>query len=221
MKALIKYAFEELGVRRIIAKCDPKNHNSWKLLERVGMRREGTLLQNVYFFTDENNNPIWKDTYEYAVLKDEYKAENIKHNIEEKMQYKITSIPSENDKKEIYEELLKYNLAHIENKDVKELGIFLENEEGKKVAGLIGDTHGNWLTIDYLWVDENLRGKDIGREIIKKAEIEARNRGCKYSFLNTFEFQAEGFYLKLGYKKVFSLEEYPVTGKRHYLIKKL
>ncbi|MBE6054852.1 MAG: GNAT family N-acetyltransferase [Clostridium sartagoforme] len=73
LKALIKYAFEELGVRRIIAMCDPKNHNSWKLLERVGMRREGTLLQNVYFFTDENNNPIWKDTYEYAMLKDEYK----------------------------------------------------------------------------------------------------------------------------------------------------
>ena len=75
LKALIKCAFEELKVRRIIAMCDPKNPNSWKLLERVGMRREGTLLQNVYFFTDENNNPIWKDTYEYALLKGEYKEE--------------------------------------------------------------------------------------------------------------------------------------------------
>lgn len=137
------------------------------------------------------------------------------------MQYKITSMPSENDKKEIYEELLKYNLERIENKDVKELGIFLENEKGIKAAGLIGDTHGNWLTIDYLWVNENLRGKDIGREIINKAETEARIRGCKYVFLNTFGFQAEGFYLKLGYRKVFSLEEYPITGKRHYFIKNL
>ena len=74
LKALINYSFGELGVRRIIAMCDPNNPNSWKLLERVGMRREGTLLQNVYFFTDENNNPIWKDTYEYGILKDEYKA---------------------------------------------------------------------------------------------------------------------------------------------------
>ncbi len=137
------------------------------------------------------------------------------------MRYKVTNMPSERDKKEIYEELLKYNLERIENKEIKELGIFLENEEGKKVAGLIGDTHGKWLTIHYLWVDESLRGNDIGSEIINKAEIEAKSRGCKYAFLNTFSFQAEGFYLKLGYKKVFSLEEYPVTGKRHYFIKEL
>lgn len=71
LNALIKYAFEELKVRRIIARCDPKNISSWHLLERVGMRREGTLLKNVYFFTDEDGNPIWKDTYEYALLKDE------------------------------------------------------------------------------------------------------------------------------------------------------
>lgn len=137
------------------------------------------------------------------------------------MQYKITSMPSKQDKREIYEELLKYNLQYIENKNVQELGIFLEDVDGTKIAGLIGDTHGNWLTIDYLWVDEKLRDKDIGSEIINKAEIEARTRGCKYVFLNTFSFQAEGFYLKLGYKKVFSLEEYPVTSKRHYFIKKL
>lgn len=72
LNALINYAFEKLGIRRIIAMCDPNNLNSWHLLERVGMRREGTLLKNVYFFTDENDNPLWKDTYEYALLKDEY-----------------------------------------------------------------------------------------------------------------------------------------------------
>lgn len=70
--ALMQYAFDNLGTRRIIAMCDPKNPDSWKLLERVGMRREGTLLQNVYFFTDEEGNPLWKDTYEYAILKSEF-----------------------------------------------------------------------------------------------------------------------------------------------------
>jgi RimJ/RimL family protein N-acetyltransferase len=71
--ALMKYAFDNLETRRIRAMCDPKNPHSWKLLERVGMRREGTLLQNVYFFTDEEGNPIWKDTYEYAILRSEFK----------------------------------------------------------------------------------------------------------------------------------------------------
>ena len=60
------------------------------------------------------------------------------------MQYKVTSSPSEKDKQDIYEELLKYNLEHIESKDVQELGIFLENEEGIKesAAGSIGAALG-------------------------------------------------------------------------------
>ena len=36
------------------------------------MRREGHLLQNVYFKTDEQGNPIWMDTYLYGILKDEW-----------------------------------------------------------------------------------------------------------------------------------------------------
>jgi len=137
------------------------------------------------------------------------------------MDYRITDIPTEQDKDEIFQELLKYNLERIECKDIKELGIFLEDEQGKKVAGIVGDTHGNWLEVEYLWVSETLRGQDIGTDIISKAELIAKERGCKYVFLNTFSFQAKGFYLKIGYQEVFSLEEYPLTGERHYFIKKL
>lgn len=130
-------------------------------------------------------------------------------------------MPSEKDKDEIYEELLKYNLQYIDCKEVKELGIFLEDEQGNKKAGLIGDTHGNWLKVEYLWVDESKRNEDIGTKLINKAEEIARKRGCKFAFLNTFDFQAKGFYEKLGYKEVFCLNEYPIKGKRHYLIKNL
>ncbi|EHI99571.1 GCN5-related N-acetyltransferase [Clostridium sp. DL-VIII] len=71
-KALMNYAFKDLKVRRIIAKCDPTNLNSWTVLERLTMRREGHLKESVYFFKDENDNPIWKDTYEYGILKKEW-----------------------------------------------------------------------------------------------------------------------------------------------------
>jgi len=74
LKAIIEFAFSNLSAHRIIARCDPQNINSWRLLERAGMQREGTSLRSVYFFTDENNNPIWKDTYEYAILKAEFKT---------------------------------------------------------------------------------------------------------------------------------------------------
>lgn len=71
-RALIRQAFENQGARRIIAMCNPLNEHSWKLLEHLGFRREGTLLKNVYFFKDKIDNPIWQDTYEYAMLKDEW-----------------------------------------------------------------------------------------------------------------------------------------------------
>ncbi len=71
-KALITYAFENWNVRRIVAMCDPLNEHSWKLLERLNFRREGTLIKNVYFNKDDNGNPIWKNTYEYGLLKEEW-----------------------------------------------------------------------------------------------------------------------------------------------------
>ena len=65
--ALIRKAFSE-GVHRIYAECDPCNAASWKLLERLGFTREAHFRQNVYFWKDEDDNPIWKDTYVYGIL---------------------------------------------------------------------------------------------------------------------------------------------------------
>ena len=69
-KALIQQAFTN-GIHRIYAECDPCNKNSWKLLEALGFQREAHLRKNVYFWKDENEEPIWKDTYIYAKLNDE------------------------------------------------------------------------------------------------------------------------------------------------------
>lgn len=71
-RAIIDYGFRELKVRRVVAMCNPDNISSWKLLERLKMRREGHHLKNIYFKEDENGKPIWNDTYEYAVLADEW-----------------------------------------------------------------------------------------------------------------------------------------------------
>jgi len=137
------------------------------------------------------------------------------------MNFEITDKINEKDEKIIFEGLLEYNLERIEDKNPKDLGIYLQDETGKKVAGLIGDTHGNWLSVKFLWVSEELRGQHIGSEILKQAEKTAKERGCKYAFLDTFSFQAPLFYKKHGYKEVFALEDYPVTGKRYYFTKNL
>ena len=65
--ALINLCFQR-GVHRIIARCDPLNPASWHLLESLGFRREAHLRENVYFWKDNNGNPIWKDTYIYSKL---------------------------------------------------------------------------------------------------------------------------------------------------------
>lgn len=135
------------------------------------------------------------------------------------MNFRITDKITKQDENDIFQQLLEYNLARIEHKNPKELGIYYENELGKKLAGLIGDTHGNWLSIKFLWVDKEIRGKKIGSKVLMEAEKVAKERGCKYVFLDTFSFQAPKFYIKHGYKEVFALEEYPVTGKRHYFTK--
>lgn len=64
---LLELAFDD-GIHRVFAECDPNNKNSWGLLESMGFIREGYLKQNVYFFKDKNNNPIWKDTLIYSKL---------------------------------------------------------------------------------------------------------------------------------------------------------
>lgn len=64
-EAMIQWAFAN-GAHRIYAECDPKNKSSWGLLEKMGFEREGHLKENVYFWKDEQGNPIWKDTYIYA-----------------------------------------------------------------------------------------------------------------------------------------------------------
>lgn len=69
-EALIREAFSS-GIDRIIAHCDPENQSSWKLLERLGLTRTAHLEQNVFFWKDDQGQPIWKDTYIYSLEKTE------------------------------------------------------------------------------------------------------------------------------------------------------
>ena len=70
LSAVIARAFRD-GAHRVYAECDPRNTSSWKLLEKVGLRREAHFRKNIYFRRDENGAPVWKDTCVYARLADE------------------------------------------------------------------------------------------------------------------------------------------------------
>jgi RimJ/RimL family protein N-acetyltransferase len=69
--ALVRKRFTDGDIHRIVAHCNPKNIASWKLLEKVGFRREGLLRQNIYFRKNIQGEPLWTDTFVYALLKSE------------------------------------------------------------------------------------------------------------------------------------------------------
>ena len=137
------------------------------------------------------------------------------------MNVRVTKDVKQNEIDEIHEMLRSYNHRNREAAEKMPLGVFYEDESGRKLAGLTGETFGNWLCIKYLFVVDDLRKQGIGTKIVLSAEEEARKRNCKYVFVDTFSFQAPKFYEKLGYKEVFSLNEYPYTERRHYYIKEL
>jgi len=113
--------------------------------------------------------------------------------------------------------LIRYNESRVGFRDYKPLVIELRNAEGAIVGGLWGATGYGWLFVQLLAVPEDLHGHGIGRRLMQTAEAEALSRGCHGAWLDTFEFQARGFYEKLGYSCFASLDEYPKGFSRFYM----
>src|SRR4051812_48529851 len=65
------------------------------------------------------------------------------------------------------------------------LQLFLKNQRGETMGGLLGLVWGGWLHISYLWTDEAVRGGRWGTELMDRAEAYARERGCHSVELDT------------------------------------
>jgi RimJ/RimL family protein N-acetyltransferase len=69
VRELVDFGFRELKLHRMWADCDPRNIGSWRVMEKVGMRREGHAIEN-YRYPDGE----WADTWFYAILNREWAA---------------------------------------------------------------------------------------------------------------------------------------------------
>ena len=69
VRELIRLCFEDLGLRRVTANCFAGNEASWRLMERLGMRRELHAVRESLHRSGE-----WLDGYGYALLVDEWRA---------------------------------------------------------------------------------------------------------------------------------------------------
>jgi ribosomal protein S18 acetylase RimI-like enzyme len=87
-------------------------------------------------------------------------------------------------------------------------------------GGLVGHTWATWLHVTYLWVDERHRGAGLGSRLLSEAErIASGQRGCRAARVETWDFQAPGFYRKRGYEVVCVIPDYP-PGVTEYTLTK-
>jgi GNAT superfamily N-acetyltransferase len=121
----------------------------------------------------------------------------------------------------ILDRLVAYNDSKTGANDYRPLAILIKDNTGTVIGGLWGRTVYTWLFTELLFVPEPLRGQGIGSTLIMQAEQEAFSRGCHSAWLDTFAFQARGFYERRGYDCFGELPDYPPGFSRFFMKKKL
>ena len=99
------------------------------------------------------------------------------------------------------------------------IAVFALDESGLIVGGVLGEIGCDWLYIRILVVQEELRSKGIGSNILKIAEKEGQKQNCVGVHLETLEFQAREFYESQGYTVFAVQENYPLMHKRYFMQK--
>ena len=136
---------------------------------------------------------------------------------------RIVSDPhaSEGLKQVVSDHLDAYNIAITGFPEYSPVNLFLRDAGDEVMGGLLAAVWGGVLFIRILWVSEALRGRGFGRCLMEMAERRAVERGCRHIFVDTFSFQAPGFYEKLGYQIYAKAEDWPLGHAHHFFRKDL
>jgi ribosomal protein S18 acetylase RimI-like enzyme len=129
--------------------------------------------------------------------------------------------PSQADNALLREGLVSFYEKIIGEPRDREYSVFLKNDAGKIVGGLLAHFDIESVYIETFWVDEKFRNQGFGTKLLDAAEQEAIKNGCVFSTLDTFDFQAEAFYKKCGYERMGEIKNYFFDHSRIFLRKKL
>ncbi|CDR34799.1 GNAT family N-acetyltransferase [Criblamydia sequanensis] len=128
--------------------------------------------------------------------------------------------PKEADNDVLREGMLAFNEKIVGERD-KPFSIFLKNESGKIYGGVQAFLGSESVYIDLLFVDEALQKQGYGTQLLLAVEQEALKKGCVFSLVDTWDFQAEAFYLQRGYKRIGELKDYWLGHSKIFLRKNL
>lgn len=139
------------------------------------------------------------------------------------MDYRIeyTDEGRNEDREAVVAGLMEYNRRHAPAPNFQMLGLLLKSADGVTVGGLWGRSGYEWLFVELLFVPESMRGSGVGTALMRQAEEVAHGRGCAGVWLDTFSFQALGFYQKLGYSLFGELKDHPRGMSQYWLQKRL
>ena len=132
----------------------------------------------------------------------------------------IPDTPSDDHRDAILAPLRAYNISQAGDPRIRSVAILLTDDEGNHVGGVWGKIGYDWLFVEFLAVPERYRGNHFGTMLMQEAEKIARADGCIGIWLDTFEFQARGFYEKIGFEVFGTLEDHPMGFSRFFLRKR-
>lgn len=133
----------------------------------------------------------------------------------------VISGPADAIRDAILAPLVAHNESMVGPTERHTVAIVLRDDAGAIVGGLWGLTGFRWLFVQYLAVPPAMKGQGRGRALMLAAENEARRLGCIGIWLDTFSFQARGFYEKLGYDVIGRIDDFPPGEARFFLRKRI
>ncbi len=119
----------------------------------------------------------------------------------------------------ILEPLVKHNDAAAGPGRWGALAVTVRGGDGEVVGGLWGRTGYGFLFVELVALGP-ARGLGLGRKVMGLAEAEARRQGLLGIWLDTWTFQAPGFYPKLGFVECGRITEYPPGHDRIFYVKR-
>jgi GNAT superfamily N-acetyltransferase len=119
---------------------------------------------------------------------------------------------------EVHRRLREYNRPFF--RDQEDFSFHVERD-GQIVAGIVAGSTYQTLEVEFLFVDEAYRGRGLGSLLLRTAEERARDAGIRHVLLNTYSFQAPGFYPKEGYTELFRIDNCLGPHSQHFFWKDL
>lgn len=125
---------------------------------------------------------------------------------------------SEAQKEFIHKRLQDYNAQFM--KEFSDFSYHIE-VDGSIAAGIVAESVGDTVEVEFLFVEEAHRGCGLGRKLLEHVETAAREQGIRRILLNTYSFQAPDFYRRMGYQEVLQLKPAFDQFSQSYFVKEL